>query len=108
MTAEVIYLFDPTNPSSVKTFPVPQQTGFVVNASGLAISNSSDIYYGVLALAGIGAQHRRRTGSYLRAVITSDNSRVFFNQASGVRYVDAATDTLVWAPDNVSRATTTK
>ncbi len=120
LTAEVIYLLDPASPSSVKTFPVPQQFGFVVNATGLAISDSGNIYYGVLILGGSGGQEFFKldtaTGvttsyditqpggpdQYLRAVITSDNSRVFFNREGGVFYVDTATDAVVWAPDNCS------
>jgi hypothetical protein len=120
LTAEVIYLLDPANPSSVKTFPVPQQFGFVVNASGLAISDSGNVYYGVLVLGGTGGQEFFKldtaTGvttsygitqpggpdQYLRVVITSDNSRVFFNREGGVFYVDTATDAVVWAPDNCS------
>lgn len=120
LTAEVIYLLDPANPSSVKTFSVPQQFGFVVNASGLAISNSGKVYYGVQILGGTGGQQFFKldtaTGvttsynitqpggpdQYLRAVITSDNSRVFFNREGGVFYVETATDAVVWAPNNCS------
>lgn len=114
LQASVIYLLDPSNTASVETFAVPQQFGFIINPCGLAVSDSGSVYYAVVAQGGTGADQffklntntgaitdyridgpsESRTDMYLRVVISSDNSSVFFNELGFVYRVDTATDTL--------------
>ena len=113
-TAGVLYLLDPSNPSSVKKFAVASQFGFIINPCAVAISDAGNIYFAVSAQGGTGADQffklDTNTGTftdyhinspglgiydlYLRNQISSDNSRVFFNDMGYVFSVDTATDKL--------------
>jgi hypothetical protein len=117
--AGAIYLLDPANPTSVKTFIVGSQSGFIINPCAVAISDAGNVYYTVFALGGTGADQffklNTNTGAitnygidspglaqsdmYLRNAISSDNARVFFNDDGYVFSVDTATDKLFSAAD---------
>jgi hypothetical protein len=110
--AGVIYLLDPSNPTLVKTFQVGSQFGFIVNPCGVAVSDSGNVYFAVYVQGGTGADQffklNTKTGAvtdyginspglgvsdlYLRAAISLDNSRAFFNDLGYVFSVDTATD----------------
>jgi hypothetical protein len=112
--AGVIYLLDPANPTSVKTFAIPSADGFIVNPCGVAISDAGNVYYAVFVQGGTGADQffklNTSTGTitdyhlngpgdgtsdmYLRVAITSDNASVFFNELGNVFRVDTASDNL--------------
>lgn len=116
--AGVIYVLNPTSPSSVKTFPIQPIYGAVTNPAGVAISDLGMVYYAVVEL-GIGGAEQffkldTTTGAitnygiqgpnfpqdiYLRTMISSDNSRVFFNDLGYIFYIDTATDTMI--PANI-------
>lgn len=106
--AGVIYLLDPTNWASVKTFAVGiSNPAGNLNPYGVAVSDSGMVYYAM----GGGAQgyfkldtntgtiEQYGTGpagqydAYLRAVISSDNATVFFNDIGYLASLDTATDT---------------
>jgi YVTN family beta-propeller protein len=120
LNAGAIYLLDPTNPTSVKTFIVGSQSGFIINPSGLAISDAGNVYYmvvvlgqgggadqffklntntGVITNYGIDGPGLGSSDDYLRNAISSDNARVFYNEYGEVFSIDTATDTLVEALD---------
>lgn len=109
--AGVIYLLDPSNPTSVQTFPVNANNVGLLNPAGVAVSDSGNVYYtavwnGILGASafykldtttGIITSYDQQalgsaTDSNLQAAITSDNSRVFFNDDGQVFYIDTATD----------------
>jgi hypothetical protein len=117
--ADVIYVLDPANPGSVQTFSANTQnlgnTGLgAVNPCGVAISDAGMVYFAVFPQYGGDAfsffkldTNSGKITSYdmfgpgvpadinLRAVISSDNSRVFFNSDGAVFYIDTATDARV-------------
>ena len=116
--AGAIYVLDPVDPNSVKTFMVGSVAPFIVNPCGLAISDAGNVYYVVSVLGqgggadqffklntntgkifdyGINGPGRGANDVYLRTVISSDNSRVFFNEDGFVFYVNTATDKWVSA-----------
>jgi hypothetical protein len=118
--AGVIYLVDPANPSSIKTFPVkPAQatTGVLVLPAGVAISNSGMVYMvvdvqggtgyhnyytldtntGALTDLGIDGPGLGSSDLYLRLAFSADGARVFFNNDGYVFNIDTATGTLVSA-----------
>jgi hypothetical protein len=105
--SSVIYLFDPTNPTSVKTFSIGPQNGWVIYPCGVAVSDAGNIYYWVFGGADGADQFfmlNTTTGvttdydidgpsdlnnQYLRVMISSDNTRVFFNEEGNVFWFDA-------------------
>ncbi len=120
--ANVIYLLDPANTSAVQTFPFtpPYNSGFISHPIGVAISNAGIIYITAFVEGGTGTHNFFKldtsTGTltdygidgpdmynvvtdtpldvYLRTEISSDNSRVFFNDDGYVFNIDTATDTV--------------
>ncbi len=112
-SAGVIYLVDPANPASIKTLPIDTQGG-IGNPCGVAVSDSGTVYYASFVQGVTGARGffklNTSTGKsisydlagpglgvndvYLRVAISSDNSRVFFNNLGYVFNVDTATDTM--------------
>jgi hypothetical protein len=115
--AAAIYVLNPSNPSSVATFPVTPEFGIVVNPSGVAISDSGMVYYTVYENQGVGGVQQffklntntgqvlnygidgsnTATDIYLRTLISTDNSRVFFNDLGYIFYIETATDAMVQA-----------
>jgi hypothetical protein len=124
--ANVIYLVTLTN-DSVQTFPfvypnLPQ--GVLAHPVGVAVSNGGVVYFTVQIAGGSGyhAFFKLDTNSgtlkdygidgpdfysdgvpqdlYLRAEISSDNSRVFFNADGDVFSIETASDTIVQAKVN--------
>jgi YVTN family beta-propeller protein len=105
--AGVIYLLDPTNWTSVKTFAV----GAAGNShpSGVAVSDLGWVYF--VMYGGVAGYFKLDTntgtiteyltegggGTYLRSVITSDNTTVFFNNMGYLVSVDTATDNVTFA-----------
>jgi len=117
--ANVIYLVDPTNTSSVQTFPFAPSSipsGVVAHPVGVAISDAGMVYITAFVEGGSGFHAffklNTSTGAltdygidspdefiggvpqdvYLRTVISSDNNNVFFNSDGQVFQVDTATD----------------
>ncbi|MBI3476604.1 MAG: hypothetical protein HY010_12800 [Acidobacteria bacterium] len=108
-SAGVIYLLNPSNPASVKTFTVQViNPAGNLNPCGLAVSNSGIVYYSMFG--GATGYYKLNTnsgtitnyetgpavqdGAYLRAAITADNSTVFFNSIGYLVSIDTATDVL--------------
>ena len=118
--AQVVYLLDPSNPSTVQTFPVPTippSNGAITDAFGVAISDAGIIYYiayvqggsgyniffkldtttGIVTpytkIQGFGAP----TDVYMRTELSPDNSAVFFNEEGVMWRIDTATDEPVFA-----------
>ena len=115
--ADVVYLINPANPSSVKSFPVlPPLTpqGILVDPAGVAIGNNGIVYLTTVVQGGTGFHNFYKldtnTGSltdfgidgpgsglndlYLRAALTPDGSKAFFNNDGYVFGIDTATDKL--------------
>jgi DNA-binding beta-propeller fold protein YncE len=120
--AGAIYILNPASPTSVETFIVGSQSP-TTNPCGLAISDAGNVYYmvippdgysgfdqffklntntGTIFNYGIDGPGSPATDAYLRNVISSDNSRVFYNEEGYVFYVDTATDKLFPAPGYLS------
>ena len=119
-TAGAIYVLDPANPGSVRTFIVGSNYPFLTNPCGLAISDVGMVYYWVYVLGQGGGADQffkldTNTGAihdygvdvpglglndlYLRDAITSDNSRVFLGLYGLLAALDTATDQIYSAPD---------
>ena len=112
--AGTIYVLNPANPASVKTFIVSGEPGGAPIPCGVAISDTGMVYY-VTVGAGIGGGDQfyklnSNTGKItnygiegpdfngdagLRTLISSDNSRVFFNDDGYAFYIDTATDKMI-------------
>jgi hypothetical protein len=106
-SAGVIYLLNPANPASVKTFTVQiSNPAGNLNPCGLAVSNAGIVYYAMFG--GATGYYKLDTnsgtitnyvtgpvaqdGAYLRAAITADNSTVFFNAIGYLVSIDTAND----------------
>jgi hypothetical protein len=112
--AAVVYLLNPADPTSVRTFPVipPQSAqGILVLPSGVAISDSGLAYVVAEVKGGTGFHNyfilNTNTGEItdlgidgpglgasdinLRLAISADNSRVFFNNDGYVFSIDTTT-----------------
>jgi hypothetical protein len=113
ISAGAIYLLDPGNLSSVKTFIVGSQSPFTETPCGLAISDAGNVYYMLTVIGqGGGADQffklNTNTGAildyridgpgsgpndaYLRNAISSNNKRVYYNEEGYVFYIDTARD----------------
>lgn len=118
VSANVIYLVNPTNTSSIQTFPFSYPlapSGILAHPVGVAVSDTGMIYFTVFVEGGTGFHSFFKldttTGNftdygidgpqisiggvpqdvYLRTEISSDNSRAFFNDDGYVFDVDTAT-----------------
>lgn len=108
---------------TTQTFSVRSVSDFVVNASGLAISDSGSVYFMVVVIGqgggadqffkldtsngtffnyGIDSPGEGNSDAYLRNAISSDNARVFFNDYGYVFNVDTATDKIFSATEDPS------
>lgn len=116
-SAGVVYLLNPSGPGSVKTFAVNANGPGLVVPAGLAVSDAGFVYYAMswqgnvfgasafyklnTATGTITDYRIAATGSrsdlYLRAAISADNTRAFFNDDGQVFYVDTVTDKISWA-----------
>jgi hypothetical protein len=119
--ASLIFLMDPSNPASVKTFPfAPSELvqGLIVVPCGVAISDTGIVYIAADVQGGSGYSnffkldtnsgtltdyHLTGPGggasdANLRTVLSSDNSRAYFNDLGGIFSIDTATDTVLYAP----------
>jgi hypothetical protein len=110
--AGVIYVLNPTTPGTVKTFAVNAGNVGLVDPCGVAISDAGVVYYavfwqgitgasgffkldtntGTIKDYGIDGPGRGTEDLLLRTVISSDNSRVFFNDQGYVFNIDTASD----------------
>ena len=111
-----IYLLNPATPTSIKTFSIRSDSSFVTNASGLAVSDSGNVYYMVVVIGQgggadqffkldtsngsiynyfIDAPGLGNSDAYLRNAISADNARVFYNVDGYVISVDTATDKIL-------------
>ncbi len=117
---DTIYVLNPDSPSAVKKFPVPQPgTGAVRNPVGVAISDAGIVYFTAATAGGDGYggffkldtntgrvtdygddSPGLATDTYLRTIISSDNSRVYFNNDGEVFSIDTATDQISEARDD--------
>jgi hypothetical protein len=123
--AAMIYLIDPASPGSAQSFPVstyfagspvPHEQGVTTYPAGLAISNAGDIYFAAFIVGANGSDGFFKLdpnsgavkdygvvesgGDLYRVAITSDNSKVFFNDDGEVFSVDTATDAVTQAVDD--------
>jgi hypothetical protein len=111
-----IYVFNPASPTSIQAFSIRSDSSFVTNASGLAISDSGNVYYMVVVIGqGGGADQFFKldtsngsiynyyvdgpglgdNDAYLRNAISADNARVFYNEDGYVFSIDTATDKIL-------------
>jgi WD40 repeat protein len=112
-TAGVIYLIDPANPSSIKTFSATLSTtnGIQILPAGVAITDSGVAYIAVDVLGGTGYSNFYKLDTNngvltnldlpgigsgaadinLRTVISADNARVYFNVLGDIVSFDTAT-----------------
>jgi hypothetical protein len=122
INADVVYLLNPSSPSSVQTFPIApsEPEGIEVNPAGIAITDSGIAYITADVLGGTGFSsyfkldtntgiltNLNLTGpglgvddSYLRVELSADNSRVFFNSFGGVFSIDTSTGIATQATSN--------
>jgi IPT/TIG domain len=111
--AGVVYLLNPANPASVRTFPIkPTTTSQAVLPTGIAVGNTGIVYLAVdvpgyeggshvfftldtnsgqLADLGLGAPPGLLRDKYLRVSLSNDDSRVFFNMDGYVFGIDTTT-----------------
>jgi hypothetical protein len=114
-----IYVLNPASPTSIQTFSIRSDSSFETNASGLAISDSGNVYYMVVVIGqgggadqffrlntsngsiynyGIDGPGLGNSDAYLRNAISADNARVFYNEDGAVFTIDTATDKLFESP----------
>jgi hypothetical protein len=120
--ADAVYLIDATNTAAIQTFPGPTQSGVTMQPAGVAVSDAGIIYFtvavegvsngngfyqldsssGTLTALGNGdaglSSYNGPRDLYYRTEISSDNSRVFFNNDGYVLYIATATGTVSPAP----------
>jgi hypothetical protein len=118
VTGQAIYVLNPDNPSTVTKFAVPQQiSGLITNPVGVAVSDAGVLYFAASNYGGTGwpGFFKLDTTSgqvsnygillstvndiYLRAAISADNSRVYFNNDGCAFSVDTTTDEIAYAQD---------
>jgi hypothetical protein len=117
-SAEAIYVLNLDSPSSINRFLVPQSIDTVTNPVGIAISDAGMVYY-TASTPGISGSdcyfkldtqsgqvtdyHLDMPGvpdSYLRTLISADNSTVYNNAQGQVFLIDTATDKVTEATDD--------
>ena len=113
-----VYLFDPSGVAAPKSFPVQSSTtAYATQAAGVAVSNAGIVYFGrTVAISGASSLSRLdlNTGNVteypsvgssgltsdleFHIAISSDNSRVYFNDDGQMLYIDTATNTVTYTP----------
>jgi WD40 repeat protein len=115
-SAQVIYLLNPSNPGSVQTFSVPtlpNYTGVITNAIGLAVTDSGTVYYAATVVGGSGYYQffeldtstdtvtplgpMGNGAAYLRAALGSNQGVVYFNSNGAVFSVNVGTNNVTYA-----------
>jgi hypothetical protein len=113
INADVIYVLNPASPAAIQTFAMttglPQ--GIVANPAGIAITDAGiafltvevlggtgfsgffklDTHTGVLTNLNLDGPGLGTSDSYLRTVLSADNSRAFFNDFGAVFTIDTST-----------------
>jgi hypothetical protein len=116
----VLSNYNNSNPT-IQTFSVTSVSSFQVDASGLAISDSGNVYFMVVVIGqgggadqffkldtsngtflnyGIDSPGLGSSDAYLRNEISSDNARVFFNDYGFVFNIDTTTDKIFNATED--------
>jgi hypothetical protein len=112
-SAGVLYVIDPSTLSTVRSFFLPNQ----LSPSGLAITDGGMIYYATYDPNTTGSPGIFKLDSnnggitnygiytflgadQLRAVVSSDNSRVYFNNDGSVFSIDTQTGAIQYASDD--------
>jgi hypothetical protein len=119
--AGVIYVLNPTNPLSIQTFSVSMLDYTASEPVGVAVSNAGMVYFTVMTpdVSGAHGFYKLDTNTgvvtdygvdnpdvydngypldlYLRTIISSDNSKAFFNADGNVFGIDTANDKIFWA-----------
>ncbi|HJX83800.1 MAG TPA: IPT/TIG domain-containing protein, partial [Candidatus Angelobacter sp.] len=115
--ANLIYLLNPDTPATVSTFTLTNSSVDPGEPCGLAITDAGIIYYATFYLNSTGGPllHRLDTSSRTvvdyqfiqagggpdflsRVLLSSDNARVYLNNAGIVYAIDTATDVQVFNP----------
>jgi hypothetical protein len=111
--SKVVYLIDPANPASIKTFPVAPSvpTGVLVLPAGVAVTDGGAVYLtvdvqggtgyhnffllhtinGALSDLGIDGPGLGANDSYLKTAVSADNTRAYFNSDGYIFSVDTST-----------------
>ena len=113
-----IYLFDPSGASAPRSFPaISTTTAYATQPGGLVVTDSGTVYFGravaifgasslarmdlstgtVTDFTGVGASGSNSDVNFHLA-LSSDNSRVYFNDEGQMLYVDTASNTVVDKP----------
>jgi hypothetical protein len=120
--ADTIYVLDPANPASIKSFAGPtNSSGTDTEPRGVAVSDSGFVYFTVSVdgCSGCMGYYKLDTTSgkltdykisapdlwsdgvqldaFLRTIISADNARVYFNNDGEVFSIDTATDAVYYA-----------
>jgi hypothetical protein len=125
ISAGVIYVLNPAIPGSVKTFSVSPTIYGAVEPVGVAVSDAGMVYYTAMTpgISGAHGFYKLDTGTgaitdygidepglyfngqpqdvFLRAAISADNSRAFFNDDGYVFSIDTVTDKIFSASTDV-------
>jgi hypothetical protein len=107
LTGQAIYVLSPSAPSNIQKFPLPQVVTGDRNTVGVAISDAGVLYVAAWGYNGffkldtnsgaITTYNISPVGNDLRTAISSDNSRVYFNEGGAVLSIDTATDKVFYA-----------
>ena len=107
LTGQAIYVLSLSAPSNIQKFPLPQAVTGDRDTPGIAISDTGALYVAAWGYNGFfkldtssGATTTYNispVGDYLRTLISSDNSQVYFNEGGAVLSIDTATDKVSYA-----------
>jgi hypothetical protein len=107
LTGQAIYVLSPSSPSNIQKFPLPQAVTGDRDTPGVAISDAGVLYVAAWGYNGFikldttsgttTTYNIGPVGDYLRTVISSDDSHVYFNNGGAVLSIDTATDKVSYA-----------
>jgi hypothetical protein len=107
LTGQAIYVLSLSAPSNIQKFPLSQAVTGDRDTPGIAISDTGALYVAAWGYNGFfkldtssGATTTYNispVGDYLRTLISSDNSQVYFNEGGAVLSIDTATDKVSYA-----------